>query len=63
MPHHLKAELVVAHLAEDVAIANRNEVIELVDTAITGKGQDALFGKQVVEFELAQLDVEPGAAE
>ena len=41
----------------------RDEVVELVNAAVAGERQNALFGKQVVEFELAQLDVEPGAAE
>src|ERR1700733_1075641 len=43
--HHFQTELVVAHLAEDVAIAHRDEVVELVDAAVPSKGQDALFGK------------------
>ena len=53
MTHKLEAQLVVAHLAKDVVIANRNEVIELVDATVAGERQDALFREQIIEFELA----------
>src|ERR1035437_245923 len=62
MPHHLDAELVVAHLSEGIAITNRNEVVELVDATVAGERQDALFREQVVEFKLTELDVQPCAA-
>ncbi len=55
--------MVVSHFAPDVAVALRSEVIELVNAAVTGERKDALLRKQIVEFELAHLDVEPGAAE
>src|ERR1700730_275960 len=61
--HQLGAELIVSHLPEDVPVALRPEVIELVDTAVSGEGQDAFFGKQIVQFELSELDIEPRAAE
>src|SRR5271166_2210973 len=60
--HHLEAELVVAHLAEDVAITHRNEVVELIDASVPGERQNSLFRKKIVEFELAQLHVKPRAA-
>ena len=60
--HQFHAQLVVTDLTEDVAIADRDEVVELVDAAVTGQRQDALLGKQVVEFELAQLHVDPRTA-
>ena len=55
--HDFSAKLVVTHLAENVAIAKRDEVIELIDPTVAGKGQNALFGEQIVELKLAQLDV------
>jgi hypothetical protein len=61
VPQVLDAELVVADLPEDVAVAHRDEVIGLIDSAVAGQRENALFGKQVVEFELAQLEIEPGA--
>jgi len=36
--HQLNTQLVVAHLAEDVAITHWSEVIELVDAAVAGQG-------------------------
>ena len=59
VPHHLDAELVVSHLTKDVAIAHWNEVVELVNAAVTREREDTLLRKQVVEFELAQLQVQP----
>ena len=35
--HHFDAKLVVAHLAEDVAVAGRDKVVKLVDSPITGQ--------------------------
>src|SRR4029077_5771254 len=60
--HQLKAQLVVSHLAEDVVITLRNEVIELVDATVAGKRQDALFREQIVELKFAQFYVHPRAA-
>ena len=60
---YFEAELVVPDLAEDIAVALRNKVIGLINSAIAGQGENTLFGEKVVEFELAQLHVEPGAAE
>src|SRR5271168_2362960 len=47
------AELVVSYLPEDVAVACRYEVIELVDATVASQRQDALFREEIVEFELA----------
>src|ERR1700733_13553961 len=62
MARDFETELVVTNLAEDVTVAHRNEVIELVDSAVPGEGQDALFREQVVELEFSQFYVEPGTA-
>src|ERR1700676_2326613 len=67
MPHHFDAELVRSHLTEDVAIGNtgcgqRAEVIELINTAIGGEREDAFLGKQVIEFKLSELYVQPRTA-
>ena len=43
------------------AVTLRNEVISLVNTSIACQRENALFRKQVVEFEATQLEIEPGA--
>ena len=53
MAHPLGAELVIADLSEDVAIAHRNEVEQLIGPAIGGESQGALFGDEAIEFEFA----------
>src|ERR1700678_58866 len=63
MSHVLQAELVITDLPEDVSIPHRDEVISLVNPAVAGERQNALLGKQVVELESTELDVEPGAME
>src|ERR1700686_1927175 len=62
MPHYFDAQLVASNLPKDVAVTLRHEVIELVDAAIGRKRQNTFLGKKVVEFELAQLYVQPRAA-
>src|SRR5260370_28498007 len=67
MPHHFDAELVGSHLTENVAVwstgrGQRAEVIELGDDDIGRERQNEFLGKQVVEFKLAQLYVQPRAA-
>src|SRR5271167_4179276 len=57
----LQAELVVADLPKDVPVTLRDEVMSLIDTTVPGQRENALFGKQVVEFESTHLHVEPGA--
>src|SRR6185312_12260023 len=63
MSHPLQSELVVANLPNEVAVSDRNEVIELETAATPTKGKPALLGNDVVQFEFSDLDVEPGAAE
>ena len=57
------AELVVTHLAKNIAVAHRNEVVKLIDAAVAGERQNAFFRKQIVEFKFAEFDVQPRAAE
>src|ERR1700678_1265509 len=61
MSHVLQAKLVITDLPEDVSIPHRDEVISLINPAVAGQRQNALLGKQVVQLEPTQLDVEPGA--
>src|ERR1700691_5900424 len=63
MPQVLDAELVIAHLSEDIPVTHRNEVVGLINTTIAGQRQDALLGKEVVKLKFAQLYIEPRAAE
>src|SRR5208337_3442849 len=60
--HHFEPELVVAHLSEDIAVPLRDEVVELIDAAVSSEREDALFREEIVELELAQLYVKPRAA-
>jgi len=39
------------------------KVIGLINATVTGERENALFRKQVIEFESAQLKVEPGTVE
>ncbi len=63
MSHPLQSELVVANLPNEVAVSDRNEVIELETAATPAKRKSALLGNDVVQFEFSDLEVEPGAAE
>src|SRR5579863_1143143 len=62
MAHHFEAELIIAHLAKDVTVTLGNEVVELVDAAISGERENSLFRKQIVELEFSKLHVKPRAA-
>ncbi len=53
MSHEFEAELIVPNLAENVSIALRDEVIELVDAAVSRESEDSLLGEQIIEFEFA----------
>src|SRR5262249_1020273 len=59
--HPFGAELVVADLAKDIAVVDGNEMEKLISSAAGGKRQSALFGDETVQFEFADLQVEPGA--
>src|SRR5580692_13050993 len=61
MSHPFDADLVVAD-TKFVGFTDRLEVIVRVNAGYVCKRQDALFGEQVVELKLAQLDVQPGTA-
>src|SRR5208282_1292860 len=60
MPGELHSELVVTK-ADTVAVAQGREVVVLVKTSIIGEEQEALFGNQIVQLELSEFEVEPGA--
>jgi hypothetical protein len=49
----LEPELVISHLSENIPVTRRNEMVGLVNTPVSGQGEDALLGKQVVKLKLA----------
>ena len=53
-------QLVVPNLGPRIVISWRNEMVVLVKAAIPRERQNALLGNQVIEFEFAELHVEPG---
>ncbi len=62
MPHYFDAQLVASYLPKDIAVTHWHEVIELINASIGREREDALLGKQVVEFKLAELYVQPRTA-
>src|SRR6266403_1866174 len=63
VPETIEARAVEGFLAEAIDISDWDEVVDLVQTAVVGKCENALFGDDVVEFELADFDVEPTTAQ
>ena len=61
MTHPLEADLVVAESKGVACFAHRLKMIVLVSPAKVAEGEDALLGLQIIEFEFADLDVQPGA--
>ena len=56
----LHADLVVT-VAKVVRASGSIEVIDLINAAVVGEEQKTFLGNQVVEFESAEPDIEPGA--
>jgi hypothetical protein len=63
VPHPFDAELVVADLAEDIAISDGNEMEELIVATAARQGQAALLRDKGDEFKFADFDVHPWAVE
>ena len=63
MAHPLHADLVIANLAEDVPVASRDEVVDVVSAAAGGERQASFFRNDVVKFEFAELEIQPGTVE
>ena len=73
MAHQLDADLVIPDsetriqresTAEGrIVLFEGGEVIDLIEATLAGKEQHALFGDEVIQLELTELEVEPAAAE
>src|ERR1700737_4365201 len=64
MTHPLQTNLIItdSEVEETAGFRCGLEVIVLINAGLIGKSQNTLFGKQVIEFEFAELDVDPTAA-
>ena len=58
MAHKFGANLVIAQ-TEDVRVSHGQKVIQLIGAALIRKCQDPLLRQKIVQFEFADLHVEP----
>src|SRR5947207_9075703 len=63
MPHPLHANLVITELSENISVSDRNEVVDVVPTAASGKRQATFLGNDVIELEFSEFEVQPRAME